>query len=699
LFLCAPAFAIQPDQPLTVTSVTGGELGVLNDTDSTVNIVYADLTGTFDVDSLPDDFRGAYMIRTNDSDKDSNSTDVVQFTTNREALICVWHSPDETDPGWIATDGYSDYNVSLPVTDFLGQLDANCAVKAAGTHAFDGNTVSGTATGPNYIITIQPSSHQAFDKSVPAAAAGEVRFLTTSGTLAEGSNGNFGILERINGSSGAATAVIQDAGTGTCSAAAPDEYDVTGDTASWADGVSGSDGANFATVTTSGKADISADCTVVLNIGSVTTVTKATSNQTYTVTVQAAVTPGAGIYVDADTDPSGDGTSGNPYDNLDDAVAVATPGDTIYCQGRFADHDGDDNVVDVARSESGTAGNKITITQWPAQTTCTIGNINHDTKVAAAKNGLIFFGAEYYTIDGIAFETTWDACVAFEDDGSGNGSAFIDIINSTLTECAYVDHACTDSNGRVGIGADARSHDLLIDSNVIDTAGRATANLTDCPTQGDAYRHDHGIYAKGKYWTITNNTFINMLAGYGIKVDGFDQSLGNLASGEYSHIIMNNTFGPHTNVNPNSNESGSPVRPFNSTSNSFNPRWHFANNLILDLTHGEAAITISDGTNSNFPGNTCEHNIVQDSSGFQSVCDTHETYVDAGDVAASDNVSGQTAAQLDLTDAANKDYTLGASSTAIEAADCTLTGAPSDDQEGDTRSATTCDAGMDEYVP
>ena len=392
----------------------------------------------------------------------------------------------------------------------------------------------------------------------------------------------------------------------------------------------------------------------------------------------------ADYYVSKTGSDNNSGTVSQPFRTPQKAADVANPGDTVFIEnGTYADEDNDGRIIDMRRS--GTAGQFITFQSRPGHTAILAD--------ATAAFGIIGVAADYIRVKGIEFDTVWSVCIALENIGS-DGSDNWEILDNVLHDCGATSTSCGDIYGRAGIFTDGRTKNALIDSNTIYSVGRIRNTSCDSLPEADnhQYRHDHGIYAKGKYITIQNNVIYDMYAGYGIKIDGFTTSSGNISTGEFSHVIINNTFGPNTNPNPYSSKSGAGIRPVNSTPSSYDPRWLVKNNIFLNQSDSYSAVLITDNSWSNFAtDNHCENNLSEAASGLLSTCSEHIPGV-AANVAVSDNSTGI----VDVGLVGSNNYRLTATSPAIAHGDPVL--APSFDKDGIARNSTgSIDAGAYTY--
>jgi len=709
IFVCSLNVQAQltPEEPLLITSITGGELGRFTDSHVKAfepvgqNKIFADRINTWYENSLPDEFNHCQSIRTNFSDRGSTATGLVSFTLSREAQVTVWMSDSLVGgvPAWVDTKDYKDNGYSKAIfTDFGGSATGYSAIKAAGAHVLDGATTDGNEDFPTYAISICSSSYQAFPIVAPAPTdKGEYRFLVSTGAdIPESTTVQRGAVERVPGA-GNDTAVsvdISDAsGAGDCVSGT--DYTAFSDkTANWADNVDGTVQGISGIV----ALDVSADCTLRMNlINPSSGFTAAKTMQTYTVTITNSESV-ANIFVDkscSGCDATGDGSSGSPYQNAEKGMQQASPGDVVCLRnGTYDDHDNSNSIIKVTSGMSGTAGNPITIQPCAG----------HSPLIADAGAfwGIIAERSSYITVKNLEFGVVKNSCIYIAGGSSTKtGSHNWIIEDALLHDCGAVSAACKESNGRSGIFTNKWSRDVTIDSSTIHSIGRIRNAACDANSEADndMYRHDHALYAKGKNIKLQNSVIYNIYAGYGVKVDGYATQLGQVPSDEFSHFVLNNTFGPNTNPNPygQGKRSGSPQRPVNSTSGSYRPRWFFGNNICLDLDGSPGCIIITDKTWSNFPtNNVCRDNVVQTpgQSGFLSTCGTHDAGVDPN-VVQSGNLTGQSAAQLDMVNPGAFDYDLNAPSTAAGQGDCTTIDNlvfPTDDKDGVTRGSP-CDAG------
>ncbi len=307
------------ESPVAITGITSGNvLSTLTDKQSggtyqPGNQVYADVTGGFDLESIPLDFVDVNLIRTKASDSGSMSADIVQLTVSEESQVCVWHSACVVvKPGWLTSE-YALLNESIGISSVIfGDFDAYCGLKN-GALGFDGNTTDGDTLCANYFITISKAYNQVPTAVVPSGN-GEFSFVTTAETISESSSGTVARVLRSNGNTGAVSVdVIEGAGS-TC--AAPDTTFTDPTTINWAAGIDG-DGGGVAITT----AAISSDCTVDFEFDNESGgIVAGASNQNNTLTVDDIPASAGDYFVGKD------GSDGN---SCSTAQTIGTPKLTI----------------------------------------------------------------------------------------------------------------------------------------------------------------------------------------------------------------------------------------------------------------------------------------------------------------------------------------------------------------------------------
>jgi len=689
------------EKPLAVTSISGGTLGQFIDADVGVGRVgselFDDRSERWQQGSIPDSFLGCLSIQTNYADRALTTSSVVSFTLSEEAQVTVWVSDNLTGgvPGWVASDGYVDNGRNVIHTDFGGFASGFSALKS-GTVTLDAPTTDADDTAPMYVVSICQSWRRGQAVVEPGPTDnGEYEYVG-AWQRAESSTGPTADVRRINGTDGAVSVDITDLETGTCTSGV--DYTAVPDTTiNWADNVGGVGGG--ITLTTSA---VGADCTIIFGFtNAVGGIAAAAQSQTQTTTVLDTVSPGS-IFVDCDDTGSLDtGTQTEPYKTLQQAFDVVDPGDVVdimngTCGG------GNGPINEIARlSRSGTAGNPITFRSFSGHTP-QIGTIPATLDEAY---GILLFGADYITFSDLTFKGTRFSCLSIDNNGT-NGSTNITVTGSTFDQCGRAETSCTNFIGHVAIYVESYSEEILIEKNMFTNTGRVV-NPTACDPLGNAdnhqYRHDHAIYAKGRHVTIQNNFILDYPAGYGVKIDGYRQILGQVVAPDYSHVIINNTFGPNTSVQPYDKRSGMAMTTYNSTATSYDPRWLIKNNLVLDPARSSDrpfAIQIRDSGSQNFPtDNNCEYNVsTEDDITMLSTCGDNVGGI-AANVTELNNVENETIANMNLVDTGSNNYRIGAGSNAIDAADCSDALAPTDDFDGNARGGGTCDAGAYEYTP
>jgi len=700
--------AISEEPHVSITGVTNGNT-VGNFTNlwidtpvgiapAVANKIYADIDASFEENAFPLGFARGSAIRTKWSDRGSTGLSLITFTTNIITQICVWLADSTTIGAWVASENYTDslYNISALEEPFSGY----CDLKIAGTYTLGGNTTDGSIDNPMYFVSVTAGWLQKQDVFVPGPTdPGEYRFSGDWQVPESATTGSVDVL-RENGSGGAVSVDVTDV-TSTTALSTPnrkcvDATDYTSPvdtTRNWADNVSGNSGGHDITTL-----NVASDCDTVWEFTNATGgIVAGLSKQTQITTVQDSAPAVANFYIDVATgDDTDDGTTeALAWKTFGQLCANVSPGDIVLVKnGTYPATTGDDRIINMPQSCSGTVGNLITIKNFPGHSP-QLGRLPATTD---DQHGIVLVGADYIRFEGLNFVGTEHKCLNIASNGE-NGSIGIEVVGNTFDQCGRAHTSCTVDFGHDAIDAGPRTIDLLIDGNLITNSGRVIDPGT-CDGLGSSsnhqYRHDHAVYLKGKGHIFRNNVVLTYPAGVGVKIDGYMQTLGQVIAPDFSHIIINNTFGPNTSVQPYDCLSGAPALLFNSTPSSFDPRWLIANNIFLepvrDCSAEPTAVFIRDKSSQNFAtANECRSNIASGPHA-DDMCGESIPNV-AVNITYSNNVLAATLSNLDFVDEPNDDYDLNVSSTAIGAADCTLMGAPTTDFDGNARSSTTCDVG------
>lgn len=419
-------------------------------------------------------------------------------------------------------------------------------------------------------------------------------------------------------------------------------------------------------------------------------------------------------YVSPSGSDSNPGTEQLPFRNPQAAANVVNPGDTVFLMdGTYPGVGSDKRVLNLSRS--GTPGNMITFRNYPGHRP----QIGRLPPTKDDQYGFVLLGADNIRIEGLAFVGTEQKCLYIASNGI-NGSTNVEIIDNTFDQCgrAFVTNTLSDcqvDTGHDSINSGPYTNGTLIEGNVITNSGR-TINTELCQQLGSTndheYRHDHAMYLKGANHIVRNNVILDHPAGLGIKIDGYSQNIGEISAPFYSHIIINNTFGPNVSPQPYDGSSGHPVNPFNSSNaipgGAYNPRYLIANNIFLEPINGTGggaytgSVLLQSGQT--WPGTPDCYNNISTGTKVQSTCSEHLAEF-AVNVTSVDNVINETLGNLEFIDAPNDNYEIGATSSAIGAGNCAISAItgdgrnaiPSTDFNGNPRSPTTCDVGAFEH--
>ncbi len=374
--------------------------------------------------------------------------------------------------------------------------------------------------------------------------------------------------------------------------------------------------------------------------------------------------------------------------SLEHTSNVVVGGDTVLIQNGVCSRLTSGGVGQVmSLNRSGSAGNFITYKNFPGhspQIGTTPPTLNESYGI------FLHGGASFIRFEGLTFAGSNFACI-FAQNVASNAGGNIEIVNNTFTQCGKAWTDCTPSGGHDAIFMGAWMDGSLIENNTfLDTGRVPDLSCNSLPqSQNHNWRHDHVIYVKGINHIIRNNLFLRYCCGYGIKIDGYSTSLGEVLAPNFTHVIDNNTFGPNTSQQPYDGRSGNPVHTFNSSPASFDGSYLFANNICLEpslpaspnkgciLTHSGLGGSLFDTTH-----NECRNNI---STGTitDEICS--ETNVNVAPMystgAVVNNTLNRTLAEMDFVDEPNDDYHLGATSIAINFGSSTLLSVPDFDIE------------------
>lgn len=126
----------------------------------------------YDVTTVPDYLNNEVMVRTPNNDKTNTSTNLVNFTLTRPAIIYIAYDPRATSiPGWLTS--FTKLNDKIGVNDSqISGLDLYSKSYAAGTVTIGGNLASPAAgANTNYFIVAKEQT-QAATYTVSATSGG-----------------------------------------------------------------------------------------------------------------------------------------------------------------------------------------------------------------------------------------------------------------------------------------------------------------------------------------------------------------------------------------------------------------------------------------------------------------------------------------------------------------------------------------------
>jgi Protein of unknown function (DUF1565) len=244
------------------------------------------------------------------------------------------------------------------------------------------------------------------------------------------------------------------------------------------------------------------------------------------------------------------GTLASPLRTIQRGVNLSSPGDTVIVQNGTYGPEGhytcgtvcsqNGFAAPVTFKSSGTASAPITVkaaNKWGAILDCGLpyGYSGDGTDGVQACDTYFDFqdSASYITIQDFDITRGYWAGVWINGGSNQNiqilGNHFHDIGNRH-----YVVPTGTESFGIEGVYAGAGTSNIQFDGNLFNNIGRL-------PTSGQSatdYNHDHGLYIYNGPYTITNNVFYAMTAGWDIQI----------SPGTHDTTILCNTFrGPNPN--------------------------------------------------------------------------------------------------------------------------------------------------------
>lgn len=317
-----------------------------------------------------------------------------------------------------------------------------------------------------------------------------------------------------------------------------------------------------------------------------------TDSVVLTVTVDPAVSGPSRYIATTGNDSTGDGSISSPWRTLQKGIDSITAGDTLYLRGGTY-------AGGVVKSGTvGTAANPITVKAYQSEFV-QIGTWNMSSLPApTSPSRVMLFGGGFGNarFENLHFVGGADDCVFLSNLSAAEnfefvGCSFFGGGKARITDDIY---------GRSNIFAGRFIKNVLIDRCIFGFAGRVNTSQYDNDPAGGGdpgpehvYKHDHHIYAKGDGWLIRNSVFYASDQGFGIKIDGADdtleepdQQLTGLANGTFSHIIINNTFLKNWSYEINSpltsTGGGAPIGHFQNGESNNDRRYLIANNLVIE---------------------------------------------------------------------------------------------------------------------
>jgi hypothetical protein len=243
--------------------------------------------------------------------------------------------------------------------------------------------------------------------------------------------------------------------------------------------------------------------------------------------VSTAAAHAATYYVATTGSNSNPGTESKPWRTIAKAVATMVAGDTTYVRGGTYDEG------QIRFRRSGTQAAPIKLLNYPGETPIISFISNIEVHGILIENGT-----------GMRFSIGWITIQGFEIRDGYFGIKFYNLHNSVIRNNWVHDNR---TQGILGGGG----HDNVFDRNIINHNGDFAA----CARSGTktACTLEHGIYAHGDTYVLTNNLIYDNLA-YGIQHNGSSSSSysstkhpGPEFAGANNWIIANNTFAYNVN--------------------------------------------------------------------------------------------------------------------------------------------------------
>ena len=230
----------------------------------------------------------------------------------------------------------------------------------------------------------------------------------------------------------------------------------------------------------------------------------------------------ATYYVSTTGSNSNDGlTEDTPWRTIGFAVTTMNAGDTTYVrEGTYS------TETNITFAKTGTQALPIKLLAYPGEAPVIDFQIKDESRRMLIKHPVGNANAiAWITIEGFEILNSWECMKGYN-----------------LQDTTIRRNWCHD-NARQGILFNGGLR-VLIDRNVFDTNGR----IAECAAGTVNCNQDHGIYAYGGSYTITNNIFYNN-QGYGIQLNGSPSSAysalkhpSTAFAGAANWIVANNVF-------------------------------------------------------------------------------------------------------------------------------------------------------------